>query len=193
MTRRGRGREARGLSIVTVPPVDHADVQRLSGAPGPDGDTWIELTSDPLPADVSAWTVLPSCGALVTFCGTVRDHAEGRDGVEQLTYEAYEEVAVERMGAIADEARQRWPELGRIALLHRTGALELRDVAVVVAVSAPHRGEAFDAARWCIDTIKSTVPIWKRERWAGGEAWGADAQPLQAVPTSDRPAVSAAP
>jgi molybdopterin synthase catalytic subunit len=134
-----------------------------------------------LPSDVTSWATLPSCGAVVTFTGTARDHSEGRDGVETLTYEAYESQAVARMTAVAAEARRRWAGVGRLALLHRTGTLAIGEAAVVVAASAPHRREAFEAARWCIDTVKETVPIWKRERWADGEAWGSDAQPVREV------------
>jgi molybdopterin synthase catalytic subunit len=77
---------------------------------------------------------------------------------------------------VADEARALWPVLGRIALLHRVGKLAVGDTAVVVVVSAPHRAEAFAGARFCIDALKQSVPIWKRETWAGGESWGMDAQ-----------------
>lgn len=140
------------------------------------------MSTDDLPVgDASAWVVLPSCGATVTFTGTARDHAAGRPDVHRLEYEAYEEAAVARMQALASEARQRWPQLGRIALLHRSGVVELGHAAVVVAVSAPHRGEAFDAARWAIDELKRTVPIWKRESWVGGESWGLEAQHLTDV------------
>ena len=134
---------------------------------------WIALTTAPLPFDqVGTWAVLPSCGAVVVFAGTVRDHAEGRPGVSRLAYEAYVEQAEPKMSAVAAEARQHWPELGRVAILHRIGDLELGDTAVLVAVSAPHRGEAFEAARFCIDTVKATVPIWKKETWDGGSDWG---------------------
>jgi molybdopterin synthase catalytic subunit len=140
-------------------------------------DTWLGLSGAPLPvAEAVAWAVRPDCGGLVLFSGTARDHAEGREGVERLEYEAYESQVVPRLRGVADEARVRWPTVGRIALLHRTGALAIGDSAVVVVVSAPHRGEAFDAARFCIDTLKRTVPIWKREVWPGGESWGLDAQ-----------------
>jgi molybdopterin synthase catalytic subunit len=114
----------------------------------------------------------------VVFSGTARDHSIGRDGVQALEYEAYEEQALPRMAAIAAEARRRWPELGRLALLHRTGPVPLGTAAVVVVASAPHRGEAFDAARFIIDALKATVPIWKRETWEGGESWGLEAQHL---------------
>ncbi|MDP9388866.1 MAG: molybdenum cofactor biosynthesis protein MoaE, partial [Actinomycetota bacterium] len=79
--------------------------------------------------------------------------------------------------------RSRWPQLGRLVLLHRTGRLALTEVAVLVVVSAPHRDEAFAAARWCIDTLKRTVPIWKRETWEGGTDWGVCATDVAAVPT----------
>lgn len=114
----------------------------------------------------------------MAFVGSVRDHSEGRPGVSTLEYEAYEEHAVGRLNTLAAEARRRWPSIGRTVLWHRVGPLSLSDTTVVVAVSTPHRGEAFEAARWCIDTLKSTVPIWKHERWAGGEDWGLDAVPV---------------
>ncbi len=143
------------------------------------GDDWVAMSADELPVGLaSAWVVLPSCGATVTFTGTARDHASGRPDVRRLEYEAYEEAAVARLSALVATARQRWPVLGRIALLHRVGVVELGAAAVVVAVSAPHRGEAFEAARWAIDELKRTVPIWKRESWAGGESWGLEAQHL---------------
>jgi molybdopterin synthase catalytic subunit len=149
-------------------------------APGTAGDgTWVGLTDEPLPtAEAASWAVRPGCGAVVTFAGTVRDHAEGRPGVSRLEYEAYEEQVAPRLAAIAAEARALWDDLGAIALLHRTGVLDVGEASVLVAVSAPHRGAAFDAARYCIDELKRRVPIWKRETWDGGEAWGLDAHDL---------------
>jgi molybdopterin synthase catalytic subunit len=145
--------------------------------PPTEGETWLGLSGAPLPVgDAASWAVRPDCGGLVLFSGSARDHAEGRPGVHLLEYEAYEEQVVPRLAAVADEARSRWPDVGRIALLHRTGPVAIGESAVVVAVSAPHRGAAFDAARFCIDTLKATVPIWKREAWAGGESWGLEAQ-----------------
>ena len=142
-------------------------------------DDWVLVTEEPLPvAEALDWAVLPSCGAVVTFCGTVRDHSEGRDGIVALEYECYREHATPRLAAVAESARSRFPELGRIALLHRVGELQLREVSVVVVASAPHRAEAFDAARHCIETLKATVPIWKRERWAGGSDWASCAHEL---------------
>jgi molybdopterin synthase catalytic subunit len=145
----------------------------------PAEDDWTGLTAAPLPvAAAAAWAVVPGCGGVVTFTGTVRDHAEHRRGVTGLEYEAYDGPAAGRLNDIAAEARMRWPQLGRVALLHRIGRLGLGDAAVVVVVSAPHRHEAFEAAHWCIDTIKATVPIWKKEEWAGGSDWGTGALPI---------------
>ena len=152
------------------------------GDQGPGGGDWIALTDEPLPVgDVAAWVVVPGCGGSVTFSGTVRDHAEGRPGVTSIEYEAYAAQVEPRLAAIAAEARVRWPTLGRVALLHRTGPLAVGESSVVVAASAPHRVEAFDAARFLIDTLKATVPIWKKEAWAGGEDWGLDAKELREV------------
>ncbi len=145
-------------------------------------DTWVDLTAEPLPlAEVVAWATVPGCGGLAVFVGTVRDHAEGRPGVVALEYEAYEPAAQQVLSQIAGEARRRWPEIGRVALLHRTGRLAVGEASVVVAVSTPHRAEAFAAARWCIDTLKESVPIWKREAWSNGQAWSPDAHPLREV------------
>jgi len=133
---------------------------------------WIGISGGHLPVDEAwRWAGVPGCGGIVTFCGTVRDHSDGRAGVTSLEYEAYEEHVVPRLTAVAIAARGRWPEIGRLALLHRVGRLQVGEVAVVVAVSTPHRAEAFAAAQFCIDTLKHTVPIWKRETWQGGSDW----------------------
>lgn len=128
-----------------------------------------------------AWANQPDCGAVVVFCGNARDHSDGRPGVDMLEYEAYEEHVVTRLADVAAEARRRWPSVVRIALLHRIGKLEVGDSAVVVVASAPHRDEAFEAARFGIDTLKASVPIWKRERWEGGESWGLEAQHIAEI------------
>jgi molybdopterin synthase catalytic subunit len=138
----------------------------------PAGRDWIAITEGQLPVDTAwKWAGVPECGGIVTFCGTVRDRSDGRAGVTSLEYEAYEEQVVPRLSAVATAARARWPEIGRLALLHRVGRLQVGEVAVVVAASTPHRAEAFAAAQFCIDTLKHTVPIWKRETWEGGSDW----------------------
>jgi molybdopterin synthase catalytic subunit len=147
--------------------------------PPTSGDVWLGLSGEPLPVTAAAdWVVRPDCGAVVLFSGTARDHAPGRPGVEQLEYEAFEEQVEPRLQVIVDEMRGRWPSVGRVVLIHRVGVVPVTESAVVVAVSAPHRNEAFLAARFGIDAIKASVPIWKHETWDGGESWGTDAQEL---------------
>jgi molybdopterin synthase catalytic subunit len=146
------------------------------------GDDWVALTARALSvATAAAWVVRPWCGAQVVFSGTVRDHAEGRAGVSSLDYEAYSEAVVPKLHLLAAEARRQWPDLGRVVLWHRSGRMEVGEVSVVVAVSAPHRGEAFEAARWSIDTLKATIPIWKHETWEGGSDWGTGARRITEV------------
>ena len=146
-------------------------------------DDWVGVTADPLPLHaVASFVERPDCGATVVFTGVVRDHSEGRAGVRSLEYEAYDEEVTPRLAAIVAEARTRWPSLGRVGVLHRTGLLDVGEASVVVAVSAPHRGDAFDGAEFCIDTLKATVPIWKRETWEGGDDWSTCAHAVEEVP-----------
>lgn len=128
------------------------------------------LTDDPLSLS-AAYTFVadPSAGAVVTFAGTVRDHSEGR-AVAGLTYEAFAERAQTQLKALAGEVALKWPDVRALWLEHRTGALAIGEVAVLVAVSARRRADAFDAARYTIDTLKSTVAIWKKEHWADSTA-----------------------
>jgi molybdopterin synthase catalytic subunit len=150
--------------------------------PPSDVSDWVVLTDEALPVDaLHAWAATPRAGAVVCFLGVVRDHAEGREGVRAMTYEAYAEPARRVMGEIVAEARRRWPDLERVALLHRVGELTLSDPSVAVAVSSPHRDPAFDAARYCIDTLKETAPIWKQEHWAAGSDWALGEHPIRAV------------
>ena len=101
-------------------------------------DLWIGLSEASLPLDrVLDWVGRPDCGGIVLFSGTARDHSEGRPGVTVLEYEAYEEQVAPRLEALAEEARVRWPDIGRVALLHRVGRVEIGESAVVAAVSAP--------------------------------------------------------
>jgi molybdopterin synthase catalytic subunit len=112
----------------------------------------------------------PDSGAVVVFLGTVRDSSSGRRGVTALEYEAYAGVAEAEIGRIVAEARDRWT-LSAVAAAHRIGRLAVGEVTVGVAVSSPHRPEAFEAARFLIDELKQRVPIWKKEFWADGEEW----------------------
>ena len=119
--------------------------------------------------EARAGVLAPPAGGTVLFVGTVRDHSE--DGaVDRLEYSAYPEMAELVLRQVAEEAAGRWP-LGGIAILHAVGELVVGDVTVVVACSAPHRGEAFDACRFAIDEVKRRAPIWKREVGPGGARW----------------------
>ena len=110
----------------------------------------------------------PHCGAVVTFLGTVRDLTDGRLTVA-LDYEAYPAMAEKKMAEIERETRQRWP-VGEMMMVHRLGHLDIGEVSVAVAVSCPHRADAFAACRHAIDRLKELVPIWKKENWADGNA-----------------------
>jgi len=145
-----------------------------------DGDDWFGLSETELPIGAAYdWAIRPQCGAVVLFSGTIRDHADGRTGVEHLTYEAYAEQVVPRFAEIGAELRRRWPATGRVALLHRVGRLEIGESSVIAVVSAPHRAEAFEAARFAIDALKESAPIWKHEVWADGADWGTGAHDVR--------------
>jgi MoaE-MoaD fusion protein len=111
----------------------------------------------------------PADGAVVVFDGVVRDNTRGRRTL-YLEYEAYEAMALKQMQALAAEARERF-EVRAAAIVHRLGQLEIGETSVLIAVAAAHRGVAFDACRWIIDTLKKTVPIWKKEYFEGGAVW----------------------
>ena len=127
----------------------------------------IQLTREPI--DYHALTeqvIRPSCGAVVTFLGTVRD-LTGEQVTVALDYEAYGPMAEKKMAEIEADTRARWP-VGDIAMVHRLGHLDIGEVSVAVAVSCPHRAQAFDACRHAIDRLKELAPIWKKENWADG-------------------------
>jgi molybdopterin synthase catalytic subunit len=130
------------------------------------------LTDEPLSV-AAAYDFVgdPGCGGIVVFAGTAREESEGRE-VTGLTYEAWTERAEAALDELARDVATRWPDVRGIWLEHRTGALSIGEPSVVVAVSAPHREAAFHAARYGIDTLKATVPIWKQEHWRdGGAHW----------------------
>jgi molybdopterin synthase catalytic subunit len=149
-----------------------------------DSGDWVDCLSGTLPLEEArVWAGGPGWGALVMFTGTVRDWSEGRPGVTTVEYEAYEPEVTKRLHRLCVLARQRWSDLGRIVLLHRTGVLGPSEASVLVVVSAPHRAEAFEAARWSIDQIKAVLPVWKRETWGSGASdWVADACAVCDVP-----------
>lgn len=127
----------------------------------------IQLTHDPIDTHALTEAVRsPQAGAVVLFLGTVREFTAGRQTVA-LDYEAYAEMAVRKMEELIARARTQWP-IVHAAIVHRLGRMELGDVSVAVAVSTPHRHQAFDAGRFLIDQLKIVVPIWKKENWADG-------------------------
>jgi molybdopterin synthase catalytic subunit len=125
------------------------------------------LTTDPL--DMSALLDLvrgPSNGAYVTFTGDVRDNDNGA-AVSEIDYVAYDQLARKELTRIGQSAESKWPGCS-CAVAHRTGVLKVGETSVAIAVAASHRAEAFDVCRWIIDTLKTDLPIWKREEFAGG-------------------------
>jgi molybdopterin synthase catalytic subunit len=139
------------------PVIPHADLVRVS--------------PDPIdPAAISRFVAAADCGAVVMFLGTVRDSSPGRAGVTHLEYEAYAEQVEAEIGRIVAEVHERWP-VRRAAAVHRVGDLEIGEISVGVAVSSPHRADAFPAARYLIDELKSRAPIWKKEHWSKGAEW----------------------
>ncbi len=131
----------------------------------------LALTADPI--DVAAALRAaedPAAGAVNAFVGTIRAASAGR-AVVRLHYEAYDAMALHQLRRVAEQARAQWPMLQRVVIIHRTGTLVVGDVAVVVAVSTPHRAEAFAACQYLIDTLKAVVPIWKREEYTDGTSW----------------------
>jgi MoaE-MoaD fusion protein len=151
-----------GDELAVIPPVSGGAIGERHGV--------VALREEPLDPNAIADRIRGvDEGALVIFEGIVRVHSRGKQ-VRALVYEAYGSMAQRQMEQIADEARRRWPLLD-LAIVHRTGTLQVGEVSVVIAVAASHRGEAFDACEWLIDELKHTVPIWKKEVYTEGEAW----------------------
>jgi molybdopterin synthase catalytic subunit len=134
------------------------------------------------PAKALASVVDDDAGGIVLFVGTVRNQTDGRR-VKGLEYQVYRRMARLEIAKLEEEIRKRWP-VKSITLVHREGKLKVGDVSVVVAVSAPHRGEAFDAARYAIDRIKDSFPIWKREKFEGGPYAWVKGTPIQSHSSS---------
>jgi MoaE-MoaD fusion protein len=151
---------AEGDEVAFIPPV--------SG--GGEVGVQFELTDQPLDSRrLEAAVARSGAGAICTFTGVVRDNSRGHE-TTRLEYQAYPGMAESQMRAIAAEIAERWPE-ARVAMAHRTGVLEIGEASVVVSVSSPHREDAIAACKWGIDRLKETVPVWKKEFFAGGEVW----------------------
>jgi molybdopterin synthase catalytic subunit len=144
-----------GDEVALIPPVSGGDFR---------------IGEEPLDVDRAAAEVeTPDAGAVVTFVGTVRRHSRDRE-VEYLDYEAFEEMAEPMLARLGDELAAKH-DICKIAVHHRIGRVEIGEASIVIAVSAPHRAAAFDACREAIDTLKETIPLWKKEVYAGGEEW----------------------
>ncbi len=130
----------------------------------------IQITREPLDRNALVAAIThPGVGGIVVFEGVVRDNARGKQ-VRYLEYDVYPEMAIQQIRAIITEAEKRWG-VERVAVAHRVGRLEIGEASVIVVVATPHRAEAFDACRYIIDTLKTTVPIWKKEVATTGEEW----------------------
>jgi molybdopterin synthase catalytic subunit len=130
----------------------------------------ILITREPLDRNALVAAVThPGAGGIVVFEGVVRDNARGKR-VRYLEYDVYPEMAIQQIRAIVAEAQKRWG-VQHAAVAHRIGRLEIGEASVIIAVATPHRGEAFEACRYIIDTLKTTVPIWKKEVATSGEEW----------------------
>jgi molybdopterin synthase catalytic subunit len=159
-----------GDEVAFLPPVAGGDGADEAGGGAAQPARRCTISADALSeAEVIARVEGPDTGGIVSFIGAVRDRARGHS-IEYLEYEAYPEMAEREMEKIVDEAALRWPGT-RVAIAHRVGHLEIGDAAVVVVAASAHRAEAFEACRFAIDTLKVTVPIWKREVATDGAYW----------------------
>ena len=175
----GGHRLSPGDQVALIPPVSGgssapggrtAARQGGSATGGRVGTDRFQVTQEPLdPQRLIDLVRRDESGALALFYGVVRNHNRGRQ-VLYLEYDAYPSMAVKKMRQVAEEVRSRW-DITDLAISHRTGRLEIGETSLLVAVSAPHRREAFEACHYAVDRIKEIVPVWKKEVWQGGESW----------------------
>jgi molybdopterin synthase catalytic subunit len=163
-----------GDEVGLLPPVSGGS-SGLADTPdeiGADPSIAIALTRAPIDAErLIASTKQGEDGAVVVFDGIVRNNSRGRQTLH-LDYEAYEEMALKQMNTLAREARTRFG-VRQVTIVHRLGRLDVGETSVLIVVASPHRAQAFDACRWLIDTLKKTVPIWKKETFVDGAVWAA--------------------
>jgi len=162
-----------GDEVGLLPPVSGGSAGPPNGMDERRGDLpVIALTRERIDAEkLVAEAKSGADGAVVVFDGIVRDNTRGRATLH-LDYEAYEEMALKQMGQLAAEARERFG-VRRVTMVHRLGRLEIGETSVLIVVASAHRGQAFEACRWLIDTLKQTVPIWKKETFVDGAVWAA--------------------
>ena len=160
-----------GDEVGLLPPVSGGCAEAASG--GSKGCEFTALTREPIDTQAAQALIAvakgPENGAVVVFDGIVRDNSRGRRTLH-LDYEAYEEMAAKQLRALAAEARSRFG-VRHVTIVHRLGRLQLGETSVLIVVASAHRAQAFDACRWAIDTLKRTVPIWKKETFADGVVW----------------------
>ena len=141
-----------------------------SGATPASADVFAVVDRALSPDELAARVDDPGAGGVVIFSGVVRNQTDGRP-VKFLEYEAHAPMAEAKLREIGAAIRGQWPGVRRVAILHRIGRLEIGESSVLIAVSAAHRGDAFEACRYAIDTLKRTVPVWKKEHFEDGEVW----------------------
>jgi molybdopterin synthase catalytic subunit len=163
-----------GDEVALLPPVSGGASERMAPVVG--------LVRKPIDRDALVASLKqPADGAVVVFDGIVRDNTRGRKTL-YLDYEAYEEMALAEMLKLASEAGERFA-IDRVGVVHRLGRLEIGESSIVIVVTSAHRGAAFDACRWLIDTLKRTVPVWKKEHFADGAVWtGGEPFPAELLP-----------
>ena len=151
-----------GAEVALIPPVSGGAIETSPAL--------YRLTHEVMQAQtLVALVQRDEAGAVALFYGNVRNNADGR-AVERLEYEAHESMAVAKMREVAEETKRRFPEISEVGVWHRVGTLEVGETSLLVAVSSPHRKEAFEACHWCVDRVKEVVPVWKKEHWVGGGA-----------------------
>ncbi|MDP9268151.1 MAG: molybdenum cofactor biosynthesis protein MoaE [Acidobacteriota bacterium] len=169
-----------GDEIALLPPVS-------GGAPpkAPPGEPLVRMQRERIvPHDIVPKLERPEDGAVVIFDGIVRNHSRGRE-TKYLEYDAYEPMALKQLEQLAAEARQKFA-IRNVAIVHRLGKLEIGESSVLIVVFSAHRAAAFEACRWLIDTLKQTVPIWKKEFFADGAVWAPGEAFPEAIPTAGK-------
>ncbi len=145
-----------------------------------DSRHWVYVTRDQLDFNkVISFVEDPTAGAVVFFSGNVRNHSEGREGVSSLSYETYDEVIINELRKVAFSTASDFDKIVKVAIGHRLGPCAVGESTVVISVSSEHREAAFLAGKYAIDTLKRSVPIWKKETWIDGYDWSQNASVIE--------------